>query len=136
MAEEKGFCACGCGQKTPLAIRNRKSRGHIKGQPMKWCYGHQARGRFNGNWKGGRCDKGNYPMVLMRDHPRALPNGYVYEHILRAEKALGKLLPRGAQVHHHTATQLVICQDQKYHRLLHKREAERRKFHDGASTGD
>ena len=42
-------------------------------------------------------------------------------HRLRAEKALGKLLPQGAVVHHHTQEQLVICQDDPYHHYLHRR---------------
>lgn len=52
-----------------------------------------------------------------------------YEHIHLAEKALGKLLPEGAVVHHmnntpwdnHTPFNLVVCSDQAYHMLLHKR---------------
>lgn len=47
-------------------------------------------------------------------------------HRFRAERALGKPLPRKAIVHHADGSkgddsQLVICQDQSYHRLLHKR---------------
>ena len=38
-----------------------------------------------------------------------------------AEKALGKPLPKGCEVHHHTDIQLVICQDHAYHFLLHVR---------------
>ena len=42
-----------------------------------------------------------------------------------AEKALGKPLPKGAEIHHYGKrddnTKLVICQDQAYHKLLHRR---------------
>ncbi len=45
---------------------------------------------------------------------------------MKAERALGYAMPPGAVVHHHdrnrannTNTNLVICQDAKYHRLLH-----------------
>jgi len=47
-------------------------------------------------------------------------------HRLRAERALGHTLPAGAVVHHVDGTKsmaspLVICQDQTYHALLHRR---------------
>ena len=62
---------------------------------------------------------------------RARSGGYrganpIRLHIERAEKALGKPLPPGAVVHHADGTKgddapLVICQDQGYHGLLHRR---------------
>ena len=51
-------------------------------------------------------------------------------HAVRAERALGKPLPKGAVVHHvdgdkwNPNARLVICQDQAYHALLHKRTRE------------
>lgn len=39
----------------------------------------------------------------------------------RAVKALGKPLKRTQQVHHHSLTQLVICEDRFYHELLEQR---------------
>lgn len=50
-----------------------------------------------------------------------------YEHIVIAQKALGKFLPKGAVVHHVTENssdnygpfKLVICPNQSYHRLIH-----------------
>lgn len=54
-----------------------------------------------------------------------------YEHRVLAEKALGRKLPEGAIVHHmiapddnHGFCKLVICPDQAYHFLLHKRMKE------------
>ena len=56
----------------------------------------------------------------------------VYEHVYRAEQALGKRLPKGAVVHHmngelhdnDTPFNLIICPDQAYHLLLHRRAKE------------
>ena len=51
-----------------------------------------------------------------------------YEHVAVAEAALGRTLPPGAEVHHvdgdptnNAPSNLVICQDHKYHSLLHAR---------------
>jgi hypothetical protein len=82
-------------------------------------------------WKGGRhifkSRNKAYINVLNPKHPRN--NGrYVFEHILIAEKALGKYLPDSAVIHHinengidNRNANLVICQDNTYHKLLHKR---------------
>lgn len=52
----------------------------------------------------------------------------VAEHVMVAEKAIGRRLPRGAHVHHvdgdrrnNINRNLVICQDAEYHQLLHQR---------------
>lgn len=69
-----------------------------------------------------------YLAVMAPDHPRARRNGTIYVHVLLAEKALGRPLPRTAQVHHANGDErdnsrgnLVICENQVYHCLLHQR---------------
>lgn len=53
----------------------------------------------------------------------------IYEHIVAVEKALGKQLPDSAVVHHvngdkkdNRGANLVACENQAYHMLLHRRE--------------
>lgn len=59
-------------------------------------------GEFNDNWKGGRVKHSNgYVYVRQKDHPRALKNGgYVLEHILVAERYIGRYLKYGEVIHH------------------------------------
>ena len=72
---------------------------------------------------------GGYPCLYAPRHPKAGILGYVPEHVLVAEKALGKYLPKGCEVHHIdenklnvSSNNLVICQDNAYHKLLHQRQ--------------
>lgn len=37
---QRGLCLCGCGQRTPLAIRSNPSRGDVIGEPVKYIRGH------------------------------------------------------------------------------------------------
>lgn len=63
-------------------------------------------------------------VVYCPTHPRA-NNGSVFEHILIAEKVLGRFIPASIPIHHPNGKEdnscLVICQDRKYHHLLHAR---------------
>ncbi len=66
-----------------------------------------------------------YVAVLRPGHPRADYAGYVYEHLLIAERVLGRPIELPVQVHHvvgkSNARGLVICPDGSYHKLLHRR---------------
>lgn len=104
------------------------------------CQRHQyAKGLCNMHWQRSR---NGAPMTaaLLRAPAGAgstRPDGYRlhrvggrrrYAHIEVAERALGKRLPTGAQVHHvngdpsdNSTANLVICPDRAYHALLHRR---------------
>ena len=127
---EDGFCKCGCGENPPLATRNRRDRGWIKGQPLRYAYGHQARGKLNGNWKGGVIqDPVGYVWVHFIEHPKANSCGYIKRATIVAEGILGKPLPDKAVVHHvngiksdDAPTNILICENHAYHRLIHIRQ--------------
>jgi hypothetical protein len=83
-------------------------------------------GENNPHWRGGRyINYSGYNMVYNPEHHRANHNGYVREHVVLAEKVLGNLLPKKAQVHHYSEigdnSKIIICENQNYHRLLHIR---------------
>lgn len=90
---------------------------------------NRARGERHPCWKGGVNRHANgYVLLMRKDHPRANRDGYVMEHILVAESAIGFYLPVGAEVHHvngirheNANTNLVICENHTYHLLLHQR---------------
>lgn len=105
-----GLCECGCGLPTTIATSTDATRGDVKGQPHRYHVGHGSR------------------MVAVKGYRSAPGQGYTPKrlHILRAERALGRPLPPGAEVHHADGSMndnapLVICQDLAYHRLLHAR---------------
>lgn len=86
---------------------------------MKRC----RSGKNNPNWKGGWYvdNTDGHIYVWKRNHPKSNNSGHVREYILIAESALGKYLPDKAVVHHHL-DEVVICENQKYHMLLHQRK--------------
>lgn len=116
-----GLCQCGCGEKTCFMHRGKKSafasfkRGHRTGQ-------------HNLAWKSGTTHYKGRLWILMPSHPQVNTKGYVANARLIAEKALGKVLSPLHPIHHFDGNHqndenknLVICQDQAYHMLLHRR---------------
>jgi hypothetical protein len=86
------------------------------------------RGDKHFKWKGGRSIEGGIPKILNPQHPRANSRGYVRESILVAEQAIEIEMPTDAVVHHwdrdpqnNKPSNLLICQDQAYHRIIHRR---------------
>jgi hypothetical protein len=81
------------------------------------------------SWKGGQTvHSEGYVLVKNHEHHRSLATGYVYHHILVVEAAMGKPLRKGHVVHHvdgnksnNVPSNLVVCQNQRYHKLLHSR---------------
>lgn len=110
-----GYCQCGCGGKTNIATQTQKKYGWIKGEPLKFMLNHDKRKKD--------CDKIYYPKS------RNCTDGKTHrKHVLIAEKVLGKKLPNKALVHHidgdvrnYKNNNLIICQDDSFHRLIHMR---------------
>ena len=104
-------CQCGCGEPVGIARQTRPEHGHVKGQPYRFKGGHQRRLLDTTFYKAQRKREGA---------------GTELVHRVRAEAALGKPLPDGAEVHHADGTKslsspLVICPSRAYHCFLHTR---------------
>jgi hypothetical protein len=106
------LCQCGCGQPAPIATMTSRADGVVKGEPQRFARGHYAK-----------------TLRRLAGYKQMFDGGKAREvHVVTAERALGRKLPRGAQVHHvdgnkhnNEPSNLVICQDYRYHKLLHAR---------------
>ncbi|MBI5643314.1 MAG: HNH endonuclease [Deltaproteobacteria bacterium] len=99
-----------------------------KSQYLKGCLS----GDNNPNWKGGRIFYKGRPAVRVPNHPRASREGYVYEHLIVVENAIGRPLkfirhadPDNEVVHHidkdktnNRRENLLVCTS-RYHNWLH-----------------
>ena len=115
-------CQCGCGRETRIAPANNTARQWVKGAPVPFVRGHRISPKRTVDRKG-------YVWLYRPEHPHANTSGYVQEHRLVAEAALGRALARRHPVHHvdrnpssNASSNLVVCEDQAYHMLLHQRQ--------------
>jgi hypothetical protein len=60
----RGYCHCGCGDKTPISAYARKERGLRKGDPQKFIIGHQSADR-EGSTETGEFKIDNKPCRLI-----------------------------------------------------------------------
>jgi len=94
-------------------------------------------GSLSHMWRGGvRTNPEGYVKIYCPSHPFCDGGGYVMEHRLVAERALGKYLDPKNVVHHinknvadNRNENLVICEDDAYHKLIHKRMKEQHYAH-------
>lgn len=84
---------------------------------------------YQRQWKTGSTDARVQPPLISKYRSVNHDGKVTKEHLVLAEKALGKKIPKGIEVHHvdcngmnNAAANLVICQDHSYHMLLHKRQ--------------
>lgn len=75
---------------------------HFRKDAAKFCT-RQCAARYN---RTGKIIKKGYRKVLLPDHPRADGKGYVFEHIVTAEKMLNRPIHRGEEVHHRDGNRL------------------------------
>lgn len=119
------LCECGCGQETGF-YQGRRNRF-----ASQRC-ASQRSGAEHPGWRGGASHMTQgywYDYVGPEYEHRIATKNVQRRCILVAERALGKRLPHGAEVHHVNGIKsddrnqnLVVCQDRAYHRLIEKRQ--------------
>lgn len=105
-----------CGNSVQTSNKNRKYCNRI-------CYWktrpQEMTGPNHHRWKGGSRDKQGRLMLWDNGKKK-------YDYTIKVEKILGKELPLNAVIHHvdgdntnNVNTNLVVCENQEYHLLLH-----------------
>ena len=125
------YCECGCGQITNTIPKTTNAKRQIVGQHYRFIYGHSGRGRKGPKsyqFLGRKLTSDGYVLIYEPNHKRADRSGYVKEHILIIERALGKEMPEDSQSHHFNENRsdnsrgnIILCENLSYHKILHKR---------------
>ena len=100
----------------------------------RWLIGYEIPMRKQGEekadkcnaWRGGRYYTNGYKMLYAPNHHKAVASKYVYEHILVAEKALGRDIKKPEVLHHINRNKLDNRVENLY---LFKNHSEHMKFH-------
>lgn len=87
------YCSKFCFYKTPQSKQSRRKRSLT-------CRGINT-GESNGMWNGGKSKNGEgYILILQHHHPYAHAYGYVLEHRIIMENAIGRFLKPTEIIHH------------------------------------
>jgi len=84
--------------KAGITRRSRSAFMRLRWQKQEWR--EKMSGINHHWWRGGRKKNNGYMYVKCLGHPDATKDGYVYEHRLVMEEALGRLLRSTERVHH------------------------------------
>ena len=94
-------CLCRCG----LNVKPTRLR-YYRGRRLDFIAGHQNRGAFHANYKGGQVLAKGYAWILAPQHPRRTRRGYVKKCWLILERIIGRYLVKGETVHHRNGRKL------------------------------
>lgn len=86
---------------TPISIRCRSCAPQVETRKRKIGLAHK--GVKNSRWGGeggSKITPNGYILIRKRDHPKAGPGGYIWEHIYVWETVNNRTLPNGFVVHH------------------------------------
>ncbi len=97
------LCRCECGNEKPIAAGNLRA-GNVQSCGClleEYFAKNRLGGEQHPGWKGGRRTISNGYIVLKRpEHPNAMADGYVLEHVYVMSTFLGRALRKTENVHH------------------------------------